>query len=189
MVHVKLGYPLTSYGICVATILFFSCIPAFGADPIDGFRDLKFGMSPQEAQALPNCSTPQECMYELSNKNRYIRLSYGPDDLPQDLEANQTRRLEKITIDMGQYSEDWYQQLQMILGTSYRLTQDFTDDTLNAFLDNQQEELNAGYEDGQVVLMVTRRRFGNMILKVIYQTPARAAAFFPQSPPPSTATP
>ena len=189
MFHIKLSYPHTSYWISVTIILFLFYIPAFGAEPIDGFRDLKFGMSPQEAQALTNCSTPQECIYELSNKNRYVRLSYGPDDLTQDSKATQPPQLEKITIDMGQYSDDWYKQLQMILGSSYRLTQDFTDETLNAFLDKQQKELNAGYEDGQVILMVTRRQFGNMILKLIYQTPARAAAFFSQSPQPSTTTP
>ena len=189
MFHIKLHHPLISYGISVTAILCLFCIPVFGAEPIEGFRDLKFGMSPQEAQDLKNCSTSQECIYELSNKNRYVRLTYGPEDLSQGSDTTQPRRLEKISIDMGQYSEDWYQQLQMILGSSYRLTQDFSDDTLNAFLTKQQAELNAGYEDGQVVLKVTRRRFGNLILTVIYQTPERAAEFFQESPQSSTAKP
>ena len=188
MHHIKLGNLFALYGILIGTILFLYCIPTFAADPIDGFRDLKFGMSPQEAQALKNCSTSQECIYELSNKNRYVHLTYGPDDLTQDPKATHLG-LEKITIDMGLFTEDWYQQLQVILGQSYRLTQDFTEEDMKAFLSNQQKELNAGYEDGQVVLMVTRRQFGNMILKVIYQNSPRAAEFFRHPAMPSTATP
>lgn len=189
MLHLKLGTPLASYWMYVAPILFLFSIPTFGANPIDGFRTLKFGMSPQEAQALTNCSTPHECTYELSNKSRYVHLTYGPDDLTQDPDATKNLRLEKITIDMGQYSEGWYEQLQIILGKSYRLTHDFSDEAMNAFLSKQQEELNAGYEDGQVVLMVTRRQFGNMILKVIYQNSPRAAEFFRYPAMPSTGTP
>ena len=83
---------------------------------------------------------------------------------------------------MRQYSEGWYNQLQMILGNSYRLTHDFTDETMNAFLTKQLEELHKAYEDGQVVLTVVRRQFGNMILKVIYQNTTLGSEFIRQRP-------
>jgi hypothetical protein len=77
----------------------------------------------------------------------------------------------------------------MILGNSYRLTHDFTDETMNAFLSKQLEELQIGYEDGQVVLTVVRRQFGNMILKVIYQNTTLGSEFFRQrSTTPTTAS-
>ncbi len=163
-------------------VLFVFWIPAYGAEPIDGFRNLKFGMTPQEVQTLKNCSTSHECMYELSNKNRYVQLTYGPKDGRTDREAPQPLRLSKISFDMGQYSEGWYNQLQMILGNSYRLTHDFTDERMNAFLAKQFEELQAGYEDGQIILIVNRRQFGNMVLKLVYQDTTLASEFVRQRP-------
>jgi hypothetical protein len=185
----KISSPLTLRYVHVLTITFFFCIPAYGAEPIDGFRDLKFGMSPQEVQALSNCSTPHECIYELSDRNRYVHLSYATVSPGQGSDSTEHLQLTKATIDMGQFSKDWYKQLQMILGKSYRLTNDYTDDTMNAFLSSQLEELQAGYEDGQVVLTVIRRQFGNMILRLIYQNTSLAADFARQRPMPSITTP
>ena len=178
----KIGSPLTLSWLYVSTILLLFGIPVYGAEPIDGFRDLKFGMSPQEVQALSNCSTPHECIYELSDKNRYIQLTYAPVRTSQGSDSTKHLQLAKATIDMGQFTEDWHKQLQMILGKSYRLTHDYTDDTMNAFLSSQLEELQAGYEDGQIVLTVLRRQFGNMILRVIYQNTSLAAEFVRQRP-------
>ena len=182
MHHFKFGHPLASFWLYLSCVMWLFCVPAYGAEPIDGFRDLKFGMLPQEVQALSNCSTPHECIYELSNKNRYATPTYGSNDLTQGSESTKNLRLVKISIDMGQYSEGWYNQLQMILGNSYRLTHDFTDETMNAFLSKQLEELQIGYEDGQVVLTVVRRQFGNMILKVIYQNTTLGSEFIRQRP-------
>jgi hypothetical protein len=153
------------------------CLPVYGAEPIDGFRELKFGMTPQEVHALTNCSTSRECIYELSQKNRYVHLTYEPDATTQEAESTEHLRLTKITIDMGQHTDEWYHQLQMILRNSYRLTHDFTDETMNAFLANQLETLQAGYENGQVLLTIVRRQFGNLTLKIVYQNMTRAAKF------------
>jgi hypothetical protein len=157
--------------------MYFLCFPVYAADPIDGFRDLKFGMSPQEVQALPNCPTSQECLYELSNKNRYLALTFSNEGSAQGVNSTTSPRLEKITIDMGQYTEDFYHQLQLMMGSSYRLTHDFTDETMATFLAKEIQVLQAGYEDGQVVLAVVRRKFGNMTLQVIYQNTALALEF------------
>ena len=149
------------------------------AEPgIDGFRELKFGMTEQEVSALPACSNSKECLYELTDKNRYIELTYLPDEVSDTTEP--TGKLAKITIDMGLYRDEWYQQLQMILGASYPLTQDLTEATKQSFLAGQINELNSGFEDGQVVLKVVRRPFGNLELKVVYQNPALAKAFIQQ---------
>ena len=160
-------------------ILLFS-IPAFGAESIDGFRDLKFGMTPQEVQALQFCSTSHECIYELSEKNRYVKLTYDHGSRTQGSASPETLQLNKITIDMGQYLEDEYHKLQMIFGKTYHLTHDYTDDNMNAFLAKQLGELQMGYENGQVVLGVKRRQFGNLVLNVVYQNPSLAAEFIRQ---------
>ena len=181
--HNPSGKSFTFFWLHISILFFLLSIPAYSAEPIDGFRDLKFGMSPQEVQALPNCSTSQECLYELSNKNRYITLAYDSVDLIQRSEAIDTLQLTKATIDMGQYTEEWYEQLQRILGNSYRLTHDFTDDTMNAFLAKEFEELEAGYEDGQILLTLSRRKFGNLTLNVVYQNSTLAAEFINRSTP------
>ena len=181
--------PLNSFWFHSLCIIFVFSFPTYAAEPLDGFRDLKFGMTQQEVKALKNCSTSHECLYELSDKVRYIQLTYGKDTTTTGSDSPEPPRLEKITIDMGQFSDDWYQQLQIILGNSYRLTHDFTDETMNAFLAKKSEELEAGYEDGQVVLKVVRRQFGNMILKVVYQNTTLAAEFKRPTHTPLSTTP
>lgn len=157
-----------------------SCVLGYAGQSIDGFRDLKFGMTEQEVSALPACRSSTECLYELTNKNRYVGMTYLPETVPGSAESAgtpPTPRLAKITIDMGSYTDEWHQQLQIILGESYRLTHDLTEATMQSFLATQQDELNAGYENGQVILKVVRRPFGNMTLKVVYQNAALAADF------------
>ncbi len=177
-----------TFGFHLSYIMVAFCFPTYAAEPIDGFRDLKFGMTPQEVHALTNCSSSRECIYELSQKNRYVRPTYDPDDTTQGAKSTGRLQLTRITIDMGQHTDGWYQQLQMILGNSYRLTHDFTDETMNAFLANQYKELQVGYENGQVLLTVVRRQFGNLILKIVYQNPMLAAKFIGGKPIPPTTT-
>lgn len=149
------------------------------AEPgIDGFRELKFGMTEQEVSALPACNNSKECLYELTDKNRYVELTYLPDEVSNTTEP--AGKLAKITIDMGLYRDEWYQQLQIILGASYHLTQDLSEATKQSFLAGQLNELNSGFEDGQVLLKVVRRPFGNLELKVVYQNAALAKAFIQQ---------
>jgi len=181
--------PIRSYWIILSCILLVLGVPTYAAEPLDGFRDLKFGMTPEEVQSLPTCQTSHECLYELSNKNRYVQLTYVPSSPTPGSDASAPPQLAQITIDMGQYSDGWHQQLQMILGNSYQLTHDFTDETLNAFLAKKLEELKAGYENGQIILTVARRPFGNMILKVIYQNTTLAAEFVQQTQTPLSSAP
>jgi len=181
--------PINSFWLPLAFIIFVFSFPTYAAETLDGFRDLKFGMTQQEVKTLKNCSTSHECLYELSSKIRYIHLTYDKDTTAPGSEAPESPRLAKIAIDMGQYSDAWYQQLQMILANSYRLTHDYTDETMNAFLAKKFDELNAGYEDGQVVLKVVRRQFGNMTLKVLYQNTKLAAEFSQQAHTPASTIP
>jgi hypothetical protein len=60
---------------------------------------------------------------------------------------------------------------------------------MNAFLAKKFKELNAGYEDGQVVLKVVRRQFGNLTLKVVYQNTSLAKEFIRQTHTPIITTP
>lgn len=155
--------------------------PSFSGEPIDGFRDLKFGMTEQEVSGLAACSSSKACMYELSDKNRYIELFYmgekTEDTALQTALNGEGKGLARISIDMGHYTEEWFKQLQIILSNSYKVTQDLQQETIQAFLAEEQSELTKGYDNGQVLLTVYRRPFGNLVLKVIYQSPSLARAF------------
>jgi hypothetical protein len=161
------------------SLLFASQVLAEG--PIEGFRDLKFGMTGEEVKQLDHCSSPKDCMYELSEKNRYITLLYdgegSPDPARESSPQGAKAGLAKISIDMGHFTDEWYKELQIILGNSYRLTHDLNQETIEAFLAQQQNELTSGYEDGQILLTVLRRPFGNLVLTVIYQNADLAKAF------------
>ena len=160
-----------------------SCVLGYAGQSINGFRDLTFGMTEQEVSAIPACRNSTECLYELTDKNRYLELTYLSETVSNSAESAGSRpisRLAKITIDMGPYTDEWHQQLQVILGESYRLTQDLTPATMESFAAKQQDELIAGYENGQVLLMIVRRPFGNLTMQVVYQNADLAANFIQQ---------
>lgn len=189
MKHTSPPYSIASCWMHLSYIIFLFCVPAYGAERIDGFRDLKFGMSQEEVKKFESCSTAHECLYDLSGKIRYLHLSYDKKTSASDSQPSEPPQLVKITIDMGQYSDMWHQQLQKMMADSYRLTHDFTDEIMKAFIDKELQELKAGYEDGQIVLVVTRRQFGNMTLKVVYQNSRLAEEFVRQVQTPLSATP
>jgi hypothetical protein len=172
--------------LLTCTSILLSSALGLAESGIDGFRDLKFGMTAQEVAAIPACSNSKECIYELTDKNRYIELTYLPDKVSDSTES--AGKLAKIDIDMGQYTDEWYQQLQIILGASYHLTHDITEATKQSFLAGQVNELNSGFEDGQVLLKVIRRPFGNMTLNVVYQNAALGNAFIHQKQVPTPST-
>ncbi len=177
MSQARWNYALASIWLLASIALVVVCLPVYGAEPLDGFRDLKFGMTQEDVKKFEACSTSRECLYDLSGKIRYLHLSYDKEAETSGSQASEPPRLEKITIDMGQYSDLWHQQLQMMMADSYRLTHDFTDETMNAFLDKKLQELKAGYEDGQIILEIVRRKFGNMTLNVVYQNTRLAEKF------------
>ena len=99
------------YGLRLTCIIVALCFPSYADEPIDGFRDLKFGMTPKTVKALPGCSTSDECLYQLANKNRYVHLTYTSEGTSPGSNVNTTPQLAKISIDMGRYSDEWHQQL------------------------------------------------------------------------------
>ena len=148
-------------------------------EPIEGFRDLKFGMTEKEVSALEVCSTSSECLYELYGKNRYLYPLYQNSNSAGSTSSTSTAqnlpRLVRITIDMGAFTDQFYGELQITLGESYKLTRDLTKEDMDAFTSERTSELVSEYEDGKVLLKVVRRKFGNLVLKVIYQTKEMAA--------------
>ena len=168
--------PILSLFFISLTFLFV--VPA-QSEPIEGFRDLKFGMTEKEVSSLDACTSSSECLYELLGKNRYLHPLYrssvsgsSPSSKPND---QNLPRLVLITIDMGVFNDQFYGELQQMLGDSYNVTLDLTENDINVFLNEQTSELVLEYEDGKVLLKVVRRKFGNLVLKVIYQTEQMAA--------------
>lgn len=170
----QFGWPryLMACLVCQGLLLWSG--PVFSAT-IDGFRDLKFGMTQHEVAQLAVCSSAKECLYELEGKNRYIYPFYQSsmgDSAPSHPKSSP--KLVRLTIGMGSYTKEWYAQLQMILGRSYTLTHHLTEPEIQAFQSKQQSSLTISYENAQVLLQIVRRPFGNLILKVIYQTETMA---------------
>lgn len=184
--------PTMYYSLLGLFSIIFSYQLGYAGEPIQGFRDLHFGMTPQEVAALDACSSSTDCMYELTEKNRYLTVTYLPEASPNPSESNNTSplpRLAKIAIDMGQYTDEWHQQLQVILGNSYHLTQDFSEEQLQSFLKRKQDQLHTGYDDGQVVLTLVRRTFGNLVIRILYQNPPLANDFIQEMQASSTSMP
>lgn len=150
-------------------------------EPIKGFRELKFGMTPQEVEAVEACSSSWECLYPLEGKNRYVYPGFGENGdisgeeiLSRGGGAGTT--LSKITVDMGRFDEDLFAHLQHVLTQHYALTYDTTDENLEAFHAGRRSEIIQAFGNGQILLKVVRRKFGNLITQMVYLTPELANA-------------
>lgn len=176
-----ISHPINRHRPMISTliILTFILVSPAQSEPIEGFRDLKFGMTEKEVSSLEACTSSSECLYELFGKNRYLHLRYrnsGTVSSPSSKPDGQNPpRLVRITIDMGAFTDQFYGELQKMMGDSYHVTLDLTENDINAFLKEQTTELVLEYENGQVLLKVVRRKFGNLVVKVIYQTAKMAA--------------
>ncbi|MDX1412227.1 MAG: hypothetical protein R3351_08725, partial [Nitrospirales bacterium] len=147
--------PIMSTILIIWTILFVAPVHS---ESIEGFRDLKFGMTEKEVSSLDACTSSSECLYELLGKNRYLhplyRNSTSGNSLSSKPEDQNLPRLVLITIDMGAFNDQFYGELQQMLGDSYNVTLDLTENDINAFLNEQSSELILEYEDGKVLLKV-----------------------------------
>ncbi|RMH36827.1 MAG: hypothetical protein D6690_05005 [Nitrospirae bacterium] len=159
--------------VFLGILLVFQALPAWAEEPIDGFRGLKFGMTRAEVEALDFCSSSMECLYELVGKNRYIYPQYRRETARasngSDTSAEQRERVSRIIIEFGRYTDDWYNDLRRMLGQAYQLTRDFDEATWNAFANEKIPEIVTSYAQGQVLLTVTRRKYGNLVIHVVYQ--------------------
>ena len=175
------SHPISRHRVMMSTLILFTFMvisPAY-SETIEGFRDLKFGMTEKEVGSLEACTSSSECLYELLGKNRYLHTLYrhsgSGSSGSSKPEGKMPPSLVRITIDMGAFSDSFYGELQNMLLDNYNLTLDLTENDINAFMNEQTSELILEYENGQVLLKVVRRKFGNLVLKVIYQTDKMAA--------------
>jgi len=166
-------------------LLVFGCLlfSPTSAEPETGkvIGSLKFGMTPKEVEALPECSSGTECLYEVADKNRYFTLFYQPNHgtiSPQSAtEPGPDAQLALIDIDMGLYTKEWYGELQRILANQYPITHPITEQASGAFQERNLNELDLGLADAAVLLKVVRRPFGNLVLRLIFQNEEAATEF------------
>lgn len=166
-------------------LLVFGCLlfSPTSAEPETGkvIGSLKFGMTPKEVEALPECSSGTECLYEVADKNRYFTLFYQPNHgttSPQSTtEPGPDAQLALIDIDMGLYTKEWYGELQHILANQYPVTHPITEQASGAFQEGNLNELALGLADAAVLLKVVRRPFGNLVLRLIFQNEEAATEF------------
>ena len=166
--------------LCIALHFLFWAPSVWSYDPIDGFGSLKFGMTPQEVEALPDCSTTEECLYEISGKNRYFTITYNSKILPKIVEPSSTLKspqLTRIDIDMGPYSESSYTDIFYRLQKIYPLTHDLTEQQDTKFQRGDSNELPIGFAGGNILLKIIRRPFGNMVIKMVYQNEREAQIY------------
>ena len=165
----------------IAIMYFLAWTPSsWSYDPIDGFGKLKFGMTQQEVEALPDCSTSKECLYEIEGRNRYLTTTFHPPTLLEAVEPSSTVKnplLIRIDIDMGSYSEPSYSHLFFQLKKTYPLTHDLTDQQDALFQRGDSNELSIGFADARILLTILRRPFGNMVIKMVYQNEREAQIY------------
>ena len=149
------------------------------AATIQGFGTLKFGMTPAEVEALEDCSSQTECLYDILGKTRCFTLGYGPVDGAPDSAAPSgatPATLSHIDIEMGTYTREWFLEVFEVLAAQYPINHQPTTHEQTVFQQGQAHELVIGFVDGFVLLKVVRRPFGNMIIHVVYQDAAHAHA-------------
>ena len=144
------------------------------AATIQGFGTLKFGMTPAEVEALEDCSSQTQCLYDLLGKNRYFTLAYGPGASSGDEAAPAT--LSHIDIELGTYTQEWFLEVFEVLASQYPLNHQPTEQEQAVFREDTAQELVFGFVDGFVLLKIVRRPFGNMIIHIVFQDAGHAQA-------------
>ena len=144
------------------------------AATIQGFGTLKFGMTPAEVEALEDCSSQTQCLYDLLGKNRYFTLAYGPGASSGDGATPAT--LSHIDIEMGTYTQEWFLEVFEVLASQYPVNHQPTEQEQAVFREDTAQELVFGFVDGFVLLKIVRRPFGNMIIHVVFQDASHAQA-------------
>ncbi len=162
--------PLVAFGIVSLSIM----TAPVQAATIQGFGDLKFGMTPAEVEALEDCSSQTQCLYDLLGKNRYFALAYGPSAGAPSGQGNTPAALSHIDIEMGTYTQEWFLEVFEVLASQYPINHQPTDQEQAIFKDGTAQELVFGFVDGFVLLKIVRRPFGNMIIHVVFQDAVHA---------------
>ena len=70
----------------------------------------------------------------------------------------------------------------MMLAAQYKMTHNLQEATIKEFNSEQISELVLGYENETILLKVFRRKFGTLVLKVVYQDESMAAETRKQLP-------
>ena len=173
----------TTYSLLAATSLvsLLATTAMLQAAALQGFGALKFGMTPTEVEALEDCSSQNECLYDLLGKNRYFTLGYGPragtpDSSAPSGDGNTPATLSYIDIEMGTYTQEWFVEVYEVLAVQYPLRHQPTDTEQTGFQQGDSNALVIGFADGFVLLKVVRRPFGNMIIHLVFQDAAHAQA-------------
>ena len=175
-------YRLRTIALLSLTAFSLVSLPAMTAPvqaaTIQGFGTLKFGMTPAEVEALEDCSSRNECLYDLLGKNRYFTLGYGPGAGTADPSGGEATpaTLSHIDIEMGTYTQEWFLEVYEVLAAQYPMNHEPTDQEKAVFQEGTSQELVIGFVDGFVLLKVVRRPFGNMIIHLVFQDAARAQA-------------
>ena len=167
--------PLTALSL----VSLLAMIAPLQAATIQGFGTLKFGMTPAEVEALEDCSSQNECLYDILGKNRYFTLGYGagmPDSSAPAGDGATPATLSHIDIEMGTYTQEWFLEVFEALASQYAIKHQPTEHEQAGFQQGSSQELVIGFVDGFVLLKVVRRPFGNMIIHVVYQDAAHAHA-------------
>ena len=146
------------------------------AATIQGFGALKFGMTPAEVEALDDCSSQTQCLYDLLGKNRYFSLTYGPGAGAPSGDGATPATLSHIDIEMGTYTQEWFLEVFEVLAAQYPVNHQPTDQEQAVFREDTVQELVFGFMDGFVLLKLVRRPFGNMIIHVVFQDAGHAQA-------------
>lgn len=162
----------------LATLSLLAMTVSVQAATIQGFGTLKFGMTPAEVAELEDCSSQNECLYDLLGKNRYFTLGYGPAADAADPSGGGATpaTLSHIDIEMGTYTQEWFLEVYEVLASQYPMNHEPTDQEKAVFQKGTSQELVIGFVDGFVLLKVVRRPFGNMIIHLVFQDAARAQA-------------
>ena len=146
------------------------------AATIQGFGTLKFGMTPAEVEALEDCSSQTQCLYDLLGKNRYFTLAYGPNAGAPSGDGGTPATLSHIDIELGTYTQEWFLEVFEVLASQYPLNHQPTQQEQAVFQKDAAQELVFGFVDGFVLLKIVRRPFGNMIIHVVFQDAGHAQA-------------
>ncbi len=167
--------------IClVLSLLVCNQVLSENSQLVDGYKDLKFGMSLKDIEKLNVCTLfiGQQGLYKYYGKlmNLYEEPAFKAP-------ISSIGGLSQIAIGLGDYKSSVATEYGELLAKKYGLDSSYSDEDIDNFSNNKLKSLDTIYANGRVVMTIYHDGQGGMLLDILYNDSEYAKHYYAKAYP------
>ena len=141
---------------------------------VDGYKDLKFGMSLDDVKELDVCKLliGQQGLYKCYGKliNLYEEPAFKAP-------ITSSGKLSQIAVGLGEFKSSVAEEYNALLAQKYGIDSSYNDEDINNFSSNRLSSLDTIYAKGHVVMTIYHDGQGGMLLDILYNDSKNAKQY------------